>query len=146
MELKKRLENLMQAQVPVHLISTPFSGSAAGYAKAKEIKDDNHDPPRQYCYNPNTDCPQQGGGGWMASWFRVCEKTRDTKGTVFIVYNRSKTGRYGDGEYTGCFDGTAQQGELEQAKRLQCTIARVGYEGQGDAPPELLAGGSNDAS
>ena len=144
-ELTARLENLMQAQVPVHLISTPFS-VAAGYAKANEVKADNHDPPRQYCYNPNTDAPQQGGGGWMASWFRVCEKTRETKGTVFIVYNRSRTGRYGDGDHTGCFDGQAQQGELEQATRLQCTIAWVGYDGQGDVLPELLAGGSNDAS
>ena len=75
----------MQARAPVHLISTPFS-VAAGYAKAEEVKADNHDPPRQYCYNPNTDAPQESGGGWMASWFRVCEKTRETKGTVFIVF------------------------------------------------------------
>ena len=63
----------------------------------------------------------------MASWFRVCEKTRETKGTVFIVFNRDRTGKYGDGEYTGCFDGQAQQGEFEQATRLQCTIAWIGY-------------------
>ena len=133
------------ASASPHLISTPFS-VAAGYAKANEVKADNHFPPRQYCYNHNTDAPQQGGSGWMATWFRVCEKTRETKGTVFIVYNQSRTGRYGDGDHTRCFDGQAQQGELEQARRLKCTIAWVGYEGQGDAPPEPPAGGSSEAT
>jgi hypothetical protein len=123
---QRRLEELLGVTVPVHLISTPYS-VPAGYAKAAEIKEDNHNPPHTYCYNPNADAPQDAGGGWMASWFRVCDRTKATNGTVFVVYNRKKDGKFGDGKYKGWFDGQAQQGELEQATRLGCTISWVGY-------------------
>ena len=111
---------------PVHLISTPFK-SKAGREKAAETKAKNHLPPHVYCYDPNTDAPQDSGGGWMASWFRVCEKTRQTNGTVHVVYNIEKNAKYGDGIYKGWFDGTAQMGEVEEAIRLGCTISWVGY-------------------
>ena len=94
---------------------------------ARSIKETNHDPPRTYCYNPNTDAPQDAGGGWMASWFRVCDRTKLTNGTVFIIFNQEKNGPFGDGEHKGYFDGQAQMGELEMAMRLQCNIEWVGY-------------------
>ena len=63
----------------------------------------------------------------MDAWFEVCDKTLETKGTVFIVYNRKRAGAFGDGEHKGKFDGSAQQGELKQAKRLGCSITWIGY-------------------
>ena len=120
------LQRLLAETVPVHLISTPYSVQA-GFAKAAEVKADNHNPPHMFCYNPNTDAPQDGGGGWMASWFRVCKHTRETQGTVYVVFNRTRNGKYGDGEYTGWFDGQAQGGEVLLAESLGCTISWVGY-------------------
>ena len=112
--------------VPVHLISTPYS-ALAGVAKAAEVKDNNHNPPRVWCYNPNTDAPQDAGGGWLSSWFKVCKRTKETKGKVYIVYKRAKNGPYGEGKYKGWFDGQAQGGEVELAETLGCTISWVGY-------------------
>ena len=123
------LQQLLAQTAPVHLISTPFS-VPAGFAKAAEVKADNHNPPHTFCYNPNTDAPQDAGGGWLNSWVRVCERTKETQGTVFVVYNRAKNAKYGNGEYTGWFDGQAQGGEVLVAKRLGCAISWVGY----DAP------------
>ncbi|KOO25749.1 hypothetical protein Ctob_006826, partial [Chrysochromulina tobinii] len=112
--------------VPVHLISAPYE-VRAGYDKAREIKEDNHNPPHSYCYNPNTDSPQDAGGGWLQSWIKVCKRTKQTNGTVYVVFNRRKNGNYGDGKYKGWFDGQAQGGELELAETLNCTISLVGY-------------------
>ena len=56
------LQLLLEQTVPVHLISTPYS-VPAGYDRAAEVKADNHNPPHTFCYNPNTDAPQDGGGG-----------------------------------------------------------------------------------
>ena len=119
-------ERLLQVTVPVHLISTPFSGRA-GFDKARETKEDNHNPPHSYCYNPNTDSPQDAGGGWLQSWIKVCKRPKQTNGTVYVEFNRRKNGNYGDGKYKGWFDGQAQGGELELAETLNCTISFVGY-------------------
>ena len=64
----------------------------------------------------------------MNSWIRVCKHTKETKGTVFVVYNRAKNGKYGDGKYKGWFDGQAQGGEVELAETLGCTVSWVGYQ------------------
>ena len=120
------LQQLLKQTVPVHLISTPYS-VPAGFAKAAEVKADNHNPPHMFCYNPNTDAPQDSGGGWLASWMRVCEHTKKTQGTVYIVFNRAKNGQFGDGKYKGWFDGQAQAGEVRLAETLGCTISWVGY-------------------
>ena len=125
-EKQAALERLLQVTVPVHLISAPYE-VRAGYDKAREIKEDNHNPPHSYCYNPNTDSPQDAGGGWLQSWIKVCKRTKQTNGTVYVVFNRRKNGRYGDGKYKGWFDGQAQGGELELAETLNCTISFVGY-------------------
>ena len=125
-EKQAALERLLQATVPVHLISTPYE-VRAGLDKAREIKEDNHNPPHSYCYNPNTDSPQDAGGGWLQSWIKVCKRTKQTNGTVYVVFNRRKTGNYGDGKYKGWFDGKAQGGEVELAETLNCTISLVGY-------------------
>jgi len=120
------LQDMLQAQKPIHLISTPFE-QAQGRAKAEALKKEKHAPPGAFCYNPNVDAPQEGGGGWMASWFRVCDKTKETGGTVFIAHNGKKNGKFGDGSYKGWFDGSAQQGEVEQAQRIGCKIEFVPY-------------------
>ena len=99
----------------------------AGREKAEQVKEDNHHPPHQFCYNPNTDAPQDAGGGWMAAWVRVCKHTKQTGGTVFVVYNRKKNGKFGDGKYKGWFDGQALGGEVELAETLGCTISWQGY-------------------
>ena len=112
--------------MPVHLISTPYSVKP-GFDKAAEIKEDNHNPPHAYCYNPNTDAPQDAGGGWLNSWIKVCKHTKKTKGTVYVVFNRKKNAKFGDGKYKGWFDGQAQGGEVELAETLECTISWVGY-------------------
>ena len=125
-EKQAALERLLQVTVPVHLISTPYS-VRAGFDKARETKEDNHNPPHSYCYNPNTDSPQDAGGGWLQSWMKVCKRTKQTNGTVYVVFNRRKTGNYGDGKYKGWFDGQAQGGEVELAETLGCTISWVGY-------------------
>ena len=125
-EKQAALERLLQVTVPVHLISTPFS-VRAGFDKARETKEDNHNPPHSYCYNPNTDSPQDAGGGWLQSWIKVCKRTKQTNGTVYVVFNRRKNGNYGDGKYKGWFDGQAQGGEVELAETLGCTISWVGY-------------------
>ena len=135
------LQQLLAQTVPVHLISTPYSVTA-GSARAAEVKADNHNPPHTFCYNPNTDAPQEAGGGWMASWLRVCKRTKETQGTVHVVYNRAKNGQFGEGEYLGWFDGQAQAGEVRLAKRLGCNISWVGYSTQyqyfaSSAPPRL---------
>jgi len=123
---KANLTTLLSVAVPVHLISTPFRVEQ-GVAAAQVVKDKNHAPPERYCYNPNTDAPQDEGGGWLQSWMRVCKKTKETGGTVFMVFNQEKDGAYGDGEYKGCFDGQAQQGELELATLHGCPVEWVGY-------------------
>lgn len=121
------LERLLSVcEAPVSLISTPYSVEA-GFALAQAIKCENNNPPERFCYNPNTDAPQDAGGGWMDSWMRVCEHTKKTNGTVFIVYNAAKDGAYGTGDYQGCFDGQAQQGELKLATLLGCNIEWKGY-------------------
>ena len=119
-EKQAELERLLQVTVPVHLISTPYS-VRAGFDKARVTKEDNHNPPHSYCYNPNTDSPQDAGGGWLQSWIKVCKRT------VYVVFNRRKNGNYGDGKYKGWFDGQAQGGEVELAETLGCTISWVGY-------------------
>ena len=80
-EKQAALERLLQVTVPVHLISTPYS-VRVGFDKARETKEDNHNPPHSYCYNPNTDSPQDAGGGWLQSWIKVCKRTKQTNGTV----------------------------------------------------------------
>ena len=106
----------------------------AGYAKAAEVKADNHNPPHMFCYNPNTDSPQDAGGGWLKSWIKVCERTKQTQGTVFVVFNRAKNGRYGEGKYENWFDGQAQAGEVQLAESLGCTIKWVDYDPLYDPP------------
>ena len=124
---KEALERLLSASdAPVNLISTPFSVET-GAALAQAIKCENHNPPQRFCYNPNTDAPQDAGGGWLQSWIKVCQHTKKTAGTVFIVHNAQKDGAYGTGEHRGCFDGQAQQGELELATLLRCNIEWKGY-------------------
>ena len=123
---KAALQELLSQTVPVHLISTPFSVQA-GYDKAAEVKADNHNPPHMFCYNPNTDAPQDSGGGWLDSWMRVCKHTKETQGTVYIVFNRAKNGQFGLGKHKGWFDGQAQGGEVQLAETLGCTISWVGY-------------------
>ena len=92
------LQQLLAQTAPVHLISTPYS-VPAGFDKAAEVKADNHNPPHTFCYNPNTDAPQDTGGGWLNSWIRVCKHTKETQGTVHVVYNRAKNAKFGDGKY-----------------------------------------------
>ena len=146
------------SNAPVHLISTPYE-VVEGFNKAYDLKADHHKPPEQFCYNPNSDCPQEGGGGWMAQWFKVCDhassraaaphtvparskidwwvrapcvlqvcdRTLETHGTVFVVYNSARTGQYGEGDYAGKFDGQAQQGEVNYAKKNGCKLEWVEY-------------------
>ena len=120
------LQQLLAQTAPVHLISTPYS-VPAGFAKAAEVKADNHNPPHMFCYNPNTDAPQDAGGGWLNSWIKVCKHTKKTHGTVYVVFNRKKNAKFGDGKYKGWFDGQAQGGEVELAETLECTSSWVGY-------------------
>ena len=44
------------------------------------------------------------------------------------MYNEKSTGAFGDGALAGMFDGQAQQGEYEYAKKHGCTITWVGYD------------------
>ena len=117
---------LSVTDAPVHLISTPYV-VPAGAAMAQAVKDENHDPPHKFCYNPNSDAPQDAGGGWLSSWIEVCGKTKESSGTVYIVYNSEKTGAFGEGVNQGYFDGQAQQGEYKLATQLGCNIEWRGY-------------------
>jgi hypothetical protein len=117
---KERVPRLLATtDVPVHIISTPFT-SRAGFAMAEKIKRLYDAPPSAHCYNPNTDCAQTGEEGWMETWFSVARVTRATSGKVFMVYNGEKTGRYGTGEHAGWFDGQSQPGELRYAQEIGC--------------------------
>ena len=68
------------------------------------------------------------GGGWLDSWVSVCKVVKATNGTVFILHNAAKRGKFGDGEFAGYFDGQAQGGELKLAQTLECRIQFVPYE------------------
>ena len=57
----------------------------------------------------------------------MCKRTKQTHGTVYVVFNRNKNGKFGDGKYKGWFDGQAQGGEVEFAEKQGCTISWLGY-------------------
>lgn len=124
---KAKLEELLGCQGVVHLISTPFNVTA-GFNMAEKVKSEHHNPFRgEYCYNPNTDSPQDEGGGWLMGWQKVLDKTAATGGTVFIVHNSRANGKYGEGELKGWFDGQAQQGEHKMATDKGCKIVMCPY-------------------
>jgi len=73
------LDDLLAVEgAPVHLISTP-SMSTTARERAERVKLENDDRPRTFCYNPSTDAPQDEGGGWAASWRRVCLRTKASR-------------------------------------------------------------------
>ena len=132
--MSSRLQLLRSTSETVHIISTPFD-SEAGRSLASEIKrrfDQPLSPLRkEFCYNPNDDCPQSLGmmageqdwRGWLDTWMAICDNTAETGGLVFVVFRSDGRGAYGcDEKGPGSLEGQAQPGEVRYATSKGCTI------------------------
>ena len=81
-----------------------------------------------FCYNPNEDCPQSLGVSWLETWMEICDNTKRTGGSVFVMYRSDGKGAYScDDKGPGSLEGQAQPGEILHAKKSGCTIVWVDY-------------------
>lgn len=125
-EMKRRgLELLKTTTETVHIISTPF-GSQQGRSLALKVakaceRSDSHF--KEFCYNPNEDCPQTLGIGWLDTWMEICDNTVKTGGKVFVIFRSDGKGEYGcDPKGPKSLDGQAQPGEVRYALSKGCDI------------------------
>ena len=122
---RSRLELLKTTTETVHIISTPF-GSEQGRSLALKVAKacERSDPHfKEFCYNPNEDCPQTLGVGWLDTWMAICDNTVRTGGKVFVIFRSDGQGRYGcDQKGPKSLDGQAQPGEIMHALSKGCDI------------------------
>ena len=121
---RDRLELLKTTTQVVHIISTPFD-SEAGRALALQVAQhyERRGTGREFCYNPNEDCPQSLGVSWLDAWMAICDNTVRTGGMVFVVFRSDGKGKYGcKMKGLGSLDGQAQQGEIRYALGKGCII------------------------
>ena len=124
--MRSRLHLLKTTSEVVHIISTPF-GSEAGRSLALQVARDNERSGpgvrNEFCYNPNEDCPQSLGVGWLDTWMGICDNTVVTGGNVFVIFRSDGQGMYGcEAKGPGSLDGQAQAGEVRYALSKGCTI------------------------
>merc|ERR1719453_2808020 len=93
---RDRLELLKTSAETVHIISTPF-GSESGRALALQVAQhyERRGTGREFCYNPNEDCPQSLGVSWLDAWMAICDNAVRTGGKVYVVYRSDGQGAYG---------------------------------------------------
>jgi serine/threonine protein kinase len=136
--LRDRLTLLKSTDCMTHIISCPFKESE-GVAAAKEIASRYEDSRSEFCYYPNEDCPQSLDVSWLETWMAIAKNAGRTGGKVYVVHRCDGKGQYGcDAKGPGSLDGQAQQGEVEYATEIGCTIQWVGYA----ANQAISAGGS----
>jgi len=119
-----------QAKV-VNIISTPWITNPHGAAKAAATKV-YHDNPAAgiYTFNPNTGLTaaaaahnlnqEQQGQKWLKLWTDVLKKTKQTRGTCFVMAK-------GSGKHDHVLEGNAQSGEVQVAELADVDIQYVYY-------------------
>jgi len=119
-----------QAKV-VNIISTPWITNPHGAAKAAATKA-YHDNPAAgiYTFNPNTGLTaaaaahnlnqEQQGQKWLKLWTDVLKKTKQTRGTCFVMAK-------GSGKHDHVLEGNAQSGEVQVAELADVDIQYVYY-------------------
>ena len=124
--LRDRLRLLSSTDQKTHILSTPHYNHQ-GAAMAKSIKEA-HENDKEFCYNPNEDCPQTLDVSWLEAWMAICNNTVRTGGTVFVMYRSDRGGRFGCEEQGPLsLDGQAQPGEIMHAIREGARITWVDY-------------------
>ena len=122
--LQQRIKLLKTTDRRVQLISCPYSNSdgaavAATISRAYEYHED-------VCYYPDEDHPQSLDVSWLETWMAICDNTKRTGGTVFVVYRTDGKGQYGcDVKGAGSLDGQAQEGEVKYAIGKGCSVEWV---------------------
>ena len=119
---RSRIELLKSTNMKVNIISTPFQ-SDAGRSLASRVARAHERPPNEFCYNPNTDCPQGFEVSWLEMWINICDSTARTKGKVFVIFRSDGQGKFGcDEKGPRSLDGEAQPGEIDYALKVGCEI------------------------
>ena len=110
----------------MHLISTSYRSPEARVT-AEAIKRERERPADgEFCYNPNSDCPQPLDVSWLAAWMTICKSAKRTGGNVYVVYRSDGQGQYGcRAKGSGSLDGQAQEGEILYAMQIGCPIVWV---------------------
>jgi len=105
----------------VHLISTPYKGPGA--EKALKVHSKLHNPPEDFCFNPNTDLglfatgkrmtPEEQEKKWLEIWTEIALVAKDKPGSTIHVMslNQPPDGKWKKAD----LQGNAQRGELNIA-------------------------------